>query len=194
MVIIGVISVIYTLKSTKMIVMALTSLFTLGSGVLAWLKHIGYMNMMFDRMFKGDISTGRFGIWESYSEYLNRSPLTFFFGDGIGTNYLPIGGPHNTYIEAVFFVGILGSMFYLFMIVSILSHKKYNYKKQVINYLPLFVFLIMIGVLGCFTINEFSFYCMLVWLGLNIGITNKSRDFIEVKNTNVQYNSAGLQS
>lgn len=172
-VIVGIISIVYMLRSPKMIMIALASLLTLGTGVVTWLKRIGYMDIMLSRLFEGDISTGRFKIWGSYFEYLNRSPLTFFFGDGIGTKYLSVGGPHNTYIESVFLVGVLGSMLYLLTIISIFKCKKYNGEKRIINYLLLFVFLIMVGVLGCFTINEFSFYCMLIWLGLNINVASK---------------------
>lgn len=171
--IIGVISIIYMMRSPKMIVVALISLLTLGAGIITWLKQIGYMDIMFSRIFEGDISTGRFGIWESYLDYLDGSPWTLCFGDGIGAKYLSVGGPHNTYIESIFFIGILGSIIYLFMIISIFKFKKYNSEKNIMNYLPLFVFLVTIGVLGCFTINELFFYCMLIWLGLNINVVSK---------------------
>ena len=59
------------------------------------------------------------------------------------------------------------------MIISIFKFKKYNSEKNIMNYLPLFVFLVTIGVLGCFTINELFFYCMLIWLGLNINVVSK---------------------
>ena len=172
--IIGVILIMYVMRSLKMIIATLTALLTLGSGIIAWLKQIGYMDIMFNRLFDGDISTGRFGIWKSYLDYLDSSPWTLCFGDGIGAAYLSIGGPHNTYIESIFFIGILGSIICVFLIISIFQCKKYNNKKKkIINYLLPFVFLTIIGVLGCFTINELFFYCMLIWLGLNIDIVNK---------------------
>ena len=37
----------------------------------------------------------------------------------------------------------------------------------------------MSGVLGCFTINELSFYYMLIWVGLNINISSKRCVFEE---------------
>ena len=190
--IIGVISIIYMMRSLKMIIVALISLLTLGAGIITWLKQIGYMDIMFSRIFEGDISTGRFGIWESYLNYLDGSPWTLCFGDGIGAKYLSVGGPHNTYIESIFFIGILGSIIYLFMIISIFKFKKYNSEKNIMNYLPLFVFLVTIGVLGCFTINELFFYCMLIWLGLNINVVGRCGYVKERMVKNVQCNSTNL--
>ena len=48
-----------------------------------------------------------FDLWRIYFEYLNNSPLSLIFGRGIGANYLSAGGPHNTYVESVYFVGIV---------------------------------------------------------------------------------------
>ena len=178
-VIIGIVSMIYMLRSPKMMVIALAFVFTLGTGIVTWLKKIGYMDIMFSRLFEGDISTGRFDLWRIYFEYLNNSPLSLIFGRGIGANYLSAGGPHNTYVESVYFVGILGSILYLFMIVLIFRAQKYNRRKRIINYLLLLAFIIMSGVLGCFTINELSFYYMLIWVGLNINISSKRCVFEE---------------
>lgn len=181
-VIIGIVSMIYMLRSPKMMVIALAFVFILGTGIVTWLKKIGYMDIMFSRLFEGDISTGRFDLWRIYFEYLNNSPLSLIFGRGIGANYLSAGGPHNTYVESVYFVGILGSILYLFMIVLIFRAQKYNRRKRIINYLLLLAFIIMSGVLGCFTINELSFYYMLMWVGLNINISSK-RDVFEEGNS-----------
>ena len=180
--IVGIISIIYMARSPKAMIVALVSLLTFGTGVIIWLKKIGYMDIMFNRLFKGDISTGRFEIWKTYFEYLAHSPFTFIFGDGIGASYLSIGGPHNTYFESIFFVGIMGSILFLYMLISVFRCRKYNSEKKSINYLLLFVFLIMIGVLGCFTINEFFFYCMLIWLGLNINVESKTSILNEGEN------------
>lgn len=192
-IVIGIISMIDILRSPKMIVMTLLSFLTLGTGVMLWLQKIGYMDIMYSRIFENDISTGRIEILNSYLEYLAHSPLTAVFGDGIGAGYLLAGGPHNTYMEAVYFIGILGSILYLFLAISIFKWKRYNNKKQIVNYIPLFAFLIMIGVLGCFTINEISFYYILVWLGLNINIAGENSCLEEGEMKNVQCNRANLQ-
>lgn len=174
--IICVISIVYMARSPKKMVAAIIVLFTLGTGVIIWLNQIGYIDIMTSRIFEGDVSTGRFDIWKNYLDYLNSSPWTLFGGDGLGTRYLSAGGPHNTYIESIYFVGIVGSIIYLVTIISIFICRKYNRKKQIINYLLLLVFLVTIGVLGCFTINEMFFYYMLIWLGLNINILSRRDD------------------
>lgn len=191
--IVGIISIIYMMKSPKMILAALAALLTLGMGVVTWLKEIGYMDIMYNRIFEGDITTGRLDILKSYYEYLANSPFAFIFGKGIGADYLSVGGAHNTYIESVYCVGILGSIIFLYMMISIFKCKKYNNKKRSLNYMLLFVFLVMISVLGCFTINELPFYCMLVWLGLNINVESRNSSMKERGMRNVQRNSTDLQ-
>lgn len=176
-IIIFIISIVYLSRSPKKMVAAIIVLFTLGTSVVMWLNQIGYIDIMTSRIFEGDVSTGRFDIWKNYLNYLNSSPWTLFGGDGLGTKYLSVGGPHNTYIESIYFVGIVGSIIYLVTIISIFICRKYNRKKQIINYLLLLVFLVTIGVLGCFTINEMFFYYMLIWLGLNINILSRRDDF-----------------
>lgn len=175
-IIIFIISIVYMSRSPKKMVAAIIVLFTLGTGVVMWLNQIGYIDIMKSRIFEGDVSTGRFDLWKNYLDYLNTSPWTLFLGDGLGAKYLSAGGPHNTYIESIYFVGIVGSIIYLVMIISIFICRKYNRKKQIINYLLLLVFLVTIGVLGCFTINEMFFYYMLIWLGLNINILSRRDD------------------
>ena len=165
----GVIFMAYMMTTWRMLLALMFSGAAAG-GVALWLQKTGYMDIMLRRLAAGDISTGRFAIWESYLDYIAVSVRTLVFGDGLGAGYLSVGGPHNTYIESVYFVGIVGSLLFLVLLVLIFRTRGHNRQRCIINYLPAFVFLVMIGVLGCFTINEFFFYCMLMWMGLNIPI------------------------
>lgn len=176
--VISVILLLYTLKSPKMFFLMAISFGVALALIVTYLNKINYMNMMFARLFEGDISTGRFKIWISYFEYLEDSPFTLIFGSGVGHDYLSVGGPHNTYIEGLFFVGVVGTICYLLVIVSILMYRRCNRSRSVINYVLLLVFLIMNGVLGCFTINEMPFYLMLTWISLNICFKTKERKYI----------------
>lgn len=171
-IVIGIIAIIYMMKSLKTIVLAIASLLTFGTGVIAWLKKIGYMDIMYKRLFEQDISTGRLDLWKVYLNYIGNSTKTFLFGDGLGSYYLSVGGPHNTYIESVYFVGIIGTILLLLTILFIFGQKKIN-NRSIINYILPIAFLVMSSVLGCFKMNELFFYCMLMWLGLNINVKNK---------------------
>lgn len=165
---VAVILVLSGMSSPKKIVVTFISAFAVGGGILHWMQKNGYLSYMEKRLFEGDISTGRFEIWKDYLDYIGNSIKTLILGDGLGVAYLSTGGPHNTYIEAIYFVGLVGSVLFLYFIILSFNHKRYAIKRNIINYLPLIVFLAINGALGCFTINELMFYCMLIWIGLNI--------------------------
>lgn len=183
MMVIAVVLLLYILKSPKMFFMLIIPSGIVLALIVTYLNRINYLNMMFARLFEGDISTGRVEIWGGYFEYLKNTPFAFIFGSGVGFDYLSVGGPHNTYIEGVFFVGVLGMVCYLGIIVSILKNRKYNCRKKIINFMLLVVFFIMNGVLGCFTINEMPFYLMLIWVSLNICLSAQNRDYVNRETT-----------
>ncbi len=187
----GVIFAVYMLTTVRMIIVLALSGAAVG-GVALWLQNKGYMGLMLSRLSAGDISTGRFEIWRTYLSHLDGSWRTLLFGDGLQAGYLSVGGPHNTYIESVYFVGIVGSLLFLGMLILVFSTRVYNRQRCIINYLAVLIFMVMMGVLSCFTINEFFFYCMLMWMGLNIPISGRKKP--KGADASVQHNSSGIQS
>lgn len=155
------------LKSPKRILTAILLVLVAGGFGYKWLESSGYFSMMMQRIFSGDISTGRFDIWKDYIAYIVSSPITLLFGDGLGAPYRTSGGPHNTYIETIFFIGLVGGMLLLAVLFSIFRYKRINNNRNVINYMLPLLFCIMIGTLGCLTINDLMFYCILMWIAMN---------------------------
>lgn len=170
--------VLWALKSPRKIIITSIAVLFGGIAVYIWMQSSGYLSVMLDRLTGGDVSTGRFDIWTSYMGYIEYSPLTFFFGDGLGAPYYKGSGPHNTYIESIFFIGIIGSIIFLITLISIFRAKKNIFKRRIINYALMLIFLVMIATLGCLTINDLMFYCMLLWVSLNIGSDKISRNAV----------------
>ena len=166
--VVALILVIGGLKSLKKTLIVIFSVSVISTVVYKWMLHNNYITIMTDRFSGGDISTGRFGIWKVYTEYINNSITTFFFGDGLGAGYLSIGGPHNTYIEAVYYIGLFGIALFLTTILNVFKCRKLDIKRDILNYTLPLVFLFMIATLGCLTINELMFYCMLLWISMNM--------------------------
>lgn len=135
--------------------------------VWLWMSERNYMSIMVDRFLGGDISTGRFDIWANYMNYIWSSPKTFLFGDGLGASYRTVGGPHNTYIESIYFIGVIGSVLFALVLLTIFKSRRLIGKRTLFNYLLPIVFLLMILTLGCLTVNDLMFYCMLIWASLN---------------------------
>lgn len=83
-----------------------------------------------------EISTGRFDIWKSYFKKILESSQNTIFGCGIGAPFIGewqgeyTWQPHNTFIQALYYVGVFG---YLLMIIWFISAidkeklKKFNW-------------------------------------------------------------------
>lgn len=173
---VALILIISGLRSLKKILVVILSVPIIGTAVYRWMLRNNYITIMTDRLFGGDISTGRFGIWKVYTGHINDSITTLFFGDGLGAGYLSVGGPHNTYIEAIYYIGLFGTAFFLISVFYIFKSGKLDIKRTILNYALPLLFLLMIATLGCFTVNDLMFYFMLIWVGMNIS-TEQSNDY-----------------
>ena len=162
-------------ESLKRILIVIFSAPVIGTGVYKWMLNNDYITTMTGRLSGRDISTGRFGLWKTYVRHINSSNTTFFFGDGLRAGYLSAGGPHNTYIEAVYYIGLLGTALFLLTVLIVFKCRKLDIKRGILNYALPLLFLFMIATLGCFTVNDLMFYFILIWLGLNYDINRKKQ-------------------
>ena len=144
------------------------------AGILyKWMQSSGYLSVMEKRLSGDDISTGRFGIWEKYMGYIFSSPTTLFLGDGLKAPYYSGVAPHNTYIELIFYIGIFGTVIFAVALISIFRSRKIIAKRTAFNYVLIVTFLGMSATLACFTVNDLMFYCMLMWMSMNINTDRK---------------------
>ncbi len=155
-------------KTPSSVVFILIIVFLGGYALYGWMMQSGYLDVMTRRVTEGDISTGRFDLWKDYLGYISSSPRTLLFGDGLGAPYRLMGGPHSTYIETIYFLGILGGTLFLTTILHIFKSKRYLEHGNFMNYVLLITFCVMIATLGCLMMNDFLFHCMLLWMSLNI--------------------------
>ena len=61
-----------------------------------------------------DLTTGRTDIWQRYISAIFGDIKIIFFGNGLNTVFENMKGTHNTYLEALFSLGIVGSGLFLF--------------------------------------------------------------------------------
>lgn len=155
------------LQSPKKIALAMIVCMAGGGALYTWMQNNDYFIVMAKRFFKGDVTTGRVDIWTAYIRHIDESLLTLLFGDGLGMEYLTVGGPHNTILELIFFFGLIGGILFCITMASIFKSKVYKNKRNIFNYALPILFFFMSSTLGCLTINELMFYCMLMWIGLN---------------------------
>ena len=79
------------------------------------------------------LTTGRFYIWNSYFDYFNANAGKFIFGSGVGATLVNNRAAHNTYIDFVFYFGVIGSVLFLYLI-AYFNKREYMWKRSVINY------------------------------------------------------------
>lgn len=61
-----------------------------------------------------DLTTGRSDIWKDYFAVFNSNILNFIFGNGISAPLVGGKGAHNFYLEMMYYLGIFGSLLFLF--------------------------------------------------------------------------------
>ena len=94
-----------------------------------------------------DITTGRWGLMGTYHEYIMSSPMVLFFGNGlndyaeilINKCRMPVV-PHNCIQEIVIAWGLVGLlMIALLFYLMIAKSTRYNFQKNLVNYIPLII-------------------------------------------------------
>lgn len=165
---VGVIFAFYRMKSPKQLLMTIISAVCIVVLFYWWANSSGYLSTMLERLSGDDISTGRFDIWAGYLDYILGSPMTLLFGDGLGSPYYLSHGPHNSYIELIFFLGVVGGALLVLTITSIISSVRYIKRRKFIDRALVLLFFIMIATLGMVTVNDLMFYCMLLWISMNV--------------------------
>ena len=170
----GIFLLFYRMKSSKNFLITLFGAMFVVTLLYLWADKFGYLSTITERFSGGDISTGRFDIWKSYLGYIINSPKTLLFGDGLGSPYYQSTGPHNAYIELIFFFGVTGGAIFVLTISQIIRSTKFVQRRSFIDLVLVLLFFIMIGTLGIVTVNDLMFYCMLLWVSMNMRIQNKS--------------------
>ncbi|MGN1259171.1 MAG: glycosyltransferase [Christensenellales bacterium] len=139
-----------------------------------------------------EISTGRFDIWKCYFNKIFESPQNAIFGCGVGAPFIGEwqggGGwqPHNTFIQALYYVGIFG---YILMIIWFISSidkehlKKFNW----FSILPVLALAIYL----C-DLEFFSFRLGVYVLLLCYGFTSEKESFIYNSNTDTALQKSNI--
>ncbi len=174
----AIIFVLLQMKSPKKMALLMLPIAAVAVGLYKWMQYSGYLDVMKNRLSGEDISTGRFDIWKNYLTYILSSPSTLFLGDGIKAPDYNGVAPHNTYIELIYYLGILGTIIFLVTLISVFKSRKIIFKRNILNYALIIAFLGMSATLACFTINDLMFYCMLMWMGYNYSINKNNSRFL----------------
>ncbi len=123
------------------------------------------------------LTTGRSQIWEEYIAFFTQHPLEALFGQGYTSVLNGVdSGSHNTPIQMIYQLGIIGTVF---MICWILSFRKSKSKTKFIPTLLLIVssFSMWLG-LDTLFFDDFFLIIVLFFLGINNNMLIEDNDLI----------------
>lgn len=119
-------------------------------------------------------TTGRFGIWMRYLRYWLENPETILLGRGVGITALNGRASHNTYLDMIYQLGILGSGTYLSCLYCIVRRYRVIFKRNILNYSGILCMMTMyffLSQLQGYDLPFQLFLCLSVW---NTKLTGKS--------------------
>lgn len=109
-----------------------------------------------------DVTTGRTDIWISYLKATFKSEKVLLFGAGLGE--ILEKGTHNTYLECIYGLGIIGTAIYMFTLKMSLAIK--NLPKNMVYYIPVLILLIRFMGIGVFVNDSLWYYLVIICLSL----------------------------
>ena len=80
------------------------------------------------------LTTGRAYIWNIYLRFLNENPQVLWFGRGFGADILSRLAPHNTYIDLLYYTGIIGTVLIVFVFGILTRIKRDKMRLNILNY------------------------------------------------------------
>ena len=80
------------------------------------------------------LTTGRYKLWVTYVEFLCSDFKMMLFGGGFGAELIEKRASHNTYIDLIYYLGIIGTVILLSVFGVLLNLKKNTKKANLLNY------------------------------------------------------------
>lgn len=104
------------------------------------------------------ITTGRMGLWKSYIDAIFNDVKILFFGNGLNTT-IPSGrGSHNTFLESIFSLGLVGSGLLFISIKSCIGKTKL----KPIMLVPIMILVIRMLAIGILTYDNLWYYIAII--------------------------------
>lgn len=123
-------------RKWRILICSLIVLIAIASFVFS--GQISAFHMVLDRFNKSDdlssLTTGRVDLWLKYIFYLLNEGDLLLWGNGFGATLPFDHAPHNTYIDLLFYLGIVGCFLFVLLFVFALRKKSGGRKICFLNY------------------------------------------------------------
>ncbi len=166
------------MKSKKYV---LTVIFGIGAVYLAVFVLAGKIQILETVLSRfteesGDVTSGRTDLWGSYLSLFLAEPLSFLFGRGLGAELVGGKAPHNTYIDFLYYLGLVGMVLYILAVSAIQRTAIKIKKRNIFNY-SLFI---CIGVMYFFISEifyiDFPFHIIVAFIACNMSLDKYKND------------------
>ena len=132
----------------------------------------GPFGVVLSRMSSGEgdlskLTTGRTRIWLWNLEFFRDHPGWFLIGKGINGELINNRSHHNTYIEFIYHLGLIGTGLILSLLGQI-GPSRHPKKRNIMNYCVLAAVLMMYMFLSALLFYDFPFQIILVLIVLNM--------------------------
>lgn len=135
--------------------------------------HIHFLDIIIRRFMDisslNELTTGRFQTWLNYLNFFENNFQVLIFGRGLGASLVNEKAAHNTYIDMIYFLGIIGSILYMILIISIFNNKVII-KRTFLNHSIWIVICIMYFFLSELMYIDLPFHLIIAYYVLNIDI------------------------
>ena len=164
----------YMVGGTLLIVVLITGYFAL-TGKLSAFEVI--LSRFSSAKNLNQLTTGRSSLFVQYFKHIMESTGTALFGEGLGAGLLNKKGPHNLYIEIMYYVGIVGFILYsayMLLLISMMKRKRkvrYSFKFSLLGLMA--VGMLMIVYLSLQGMKSYSMYIQFFAALLMIILPNK---------------------
>ena len=110
-------------------------------------------------------------------DYFGNNPHKLLFGSGVSAGYLG-GAPHNTYIDLLYYYGLVGTVLFLISLISAFSTSR-KLKRTSVNAFPIVCILISFFFLSDLMYYDFVFSMILSAYVFNYDFNNTGKGVIE---------------
>lgn len=127
----------------------------------------GLISSIISRLTSSNLLTGRGVIWADYWKAITQSAGSVFFGNGIDAALVNGRAAHNSYIESVYYLGLIGLLLYIAAFAVILLNKHRPFKRKVVNYIGALVLMMAFAFLCSMNRTEIKYYLMICYIIYN---------------------------
>lgn len=119
-----------------------------------------------------DFTSGRSEIWRSYIDYFLENPIALFLGKGLGAPLVNGHGAHNTYIDVLYYLGLVGGVLLIALLFALSRCVANDTRKNLLNYSVLLTILVMYFFLSEIFYFDVAFHILLAIMAINLPLKN----------------------